>query len=544
MAVLGTLLAGLSAAAPAQAGEVGFTSAAGGVFNVPITSLKEARFKRVIKQEFDFSCGSAALATLLSYHYDTPINETAVFTDMYNIGDQERIKKYGFSLLDMKQYLAAHNMRADGFRVDLKRLVEIGVPAIALIETQGYKHFVVVKGVRGDRILVGDPARGTRTIPLEKFSDSLEWHRLRHPRQGERRKISFQPGRRLVGRCGCPLRHGDVEARAVVLQRAPQGHDDELILRNSMPVDDNNHNALRIRRSLWAGTTAAAAVLIGCMGSATAGETLDDSLTGLTPVSTDELKANSGGFSIGAVKVSVGFTISTSISGGALGQGMTVTTNFSVITPGNIQNLGSTITNNVHDSLEAAGVSKIGETVAAKVKTALGPDCWGKATPRGRRGRTPDIVETPPAGNVVKSADAANTPDLGASTPPAADPPVQVATNTPDQQSVPDTSATTLRRRPSRARRRRAQMCRRPAVRRRSSCRRSRQEMSRAEPTRAAYPRRSMFPPLWSLTRRPDRRLLLCRRHRRRRRRPRSSPPTTLRRRICRRKCRPLAGRR
>lgn len=169
--ILGTLLvAGLISSGPAQAGDVGFVRSAGGVFNVPITSIKEARFKRVIKQEFDFSCGSAALATLLSYHYDTPINETAVFTDMYRVGDQERIKKYGFSLLDMKEYLSAHNLRADGFRVDLPKLMEIGVPAIALIVTSGYRHFVVVKGVRGDRILVGDPARGTRTITREKFA--------------------------------------------------------------------------------------------------------------------------------------------------------------------------------------------------------------------------------------------------------------------------------------------------------------------------------------------------------------------------------------
>jgi len=175
LAALGTLLlASLVCLAPAQAGDVGFVRAAGGVFNVPITSLKEARFKRVIKQEYDFSCGSAALATLLSYHYETPVNETAVFIDMFNVGDQGRIKKYGFSLLDMKQYLAAHDLRADGVRVDLVKLMEIGVPAIALIETQGYKHFVVVKGMRGDRVLVGDPARGTRTIPREKFA--LLWN--------------------------------------------------------------------------------------------------------------------------------------------------------------------------------------------------------------------------------------------------------------------------------------------------------------------------------------------------------------------------------
>jgi hypothetical protein len=156
--------------APAQAGSVGLWQGAGGVYNVPIRSIKEARFHRVIKQEFDFSCGSAALATLLSFHYDSPVTESTVFTEMFKVGDQKRIEKYGFSLLDMKQYLTTHDLRADGFKVDLDRFAEIGVPAITLIETQGYLHFVVVKGVKGNRILVGDPAKGTRTIPRDKFA--------------------------------------------------------------------------------------------------------------------------------------------------------------------------------------------------------------------------------------------------------------------------------------------------------------------------------------------------------------------------------------
>ena len=160
-----------AAAVPAFAGNIGLIGKNyGGVYDVPIRSIKEARFSRVVKQEFDFSCGSAALATLLSYHYEAPVSETAVFTEMYKVGDQTRIHKFGFSLLDMKQYLETHQLRGDGFRMTLDRLSDIGVPAIVLIETQGYKHFVVVKGVKGDRVLVGDPARGVRILPRTQFA--------------------------------------------------------------------------------------------------------------------------------------------------------------------------------------------------------------------------------------------------------------------------------------------------------------------------------------------------------------------------------------
>ena len=60
------------------------------------------------------SCGSASVATLLTYHYDHPIDEQTVFTGMWQAGDQERIQTDGFSMLDMKQYLAGLGYQAEG----------------------------------------------------------------------------------------------------------------------------------------------------------------------------------------------------------------------------------------------------------------------------------------------------------------------------------------------------------------------------------------------------------------------------------------------
>jgi predicted double-glycine peptidase len=172
-AVLGAigLAAFLGVSQPATAGEVGLYRGAGGHFNVRATSLKEARFRTVVKQMYDFSCGSAALATLLSYHYDQETSETEVFRAMFEGGDRERIARLGFSLLDMKTYLAGRGLRADGYRVGLDTLARVGVPAITLIETNGYKHFVVIKGVRGDDVLVGDPAAGLRIYSRERFDE-------------------------------------------------------------------------------------------------------------------------------------------------------------------------------------------------------------------------------------------------------------------------------------------------------------------------------------------------------------------------------------
>jgi predicted double-glycine peptidase len=133
--------------------------------------MKEQRFQKTIHQQYDFSCGSAALATLLTHHYNFPVSEQEVFREMFTRGDQAKIKKEGFSLLDIKNYLAIRGFDADGYVAEIEKLSTAGVPAIVLVKEQGYYHFVVVKGLRDGRVLIGDPSSGTRAISKSKFTE-------------------------------------------------------------------------------------------------------------------------------------------------------------------------------------------------------------------------------------------------------------------------------------------------------------------------------------------------------------------------------------
>ncbi|MES2317631.1 MAG: C39 family peptidase [Pseudomonadota bacterium] len=141
----------------------------GARFNVPAASIKQLRFGATLRQQYDFSCGSAALATLLTYHYNYPLTEQRVFEHMFIHGDQKKIRKEGFSMLDMKRFLASRGYRADGFQLPLQKLVDAGLPAIVLVAERGYHHFVVVKGIAQGRILVGDPSSGARAMPRADF---------------------------------------------------------------------------------------------------------------------------------------------------------------------------------------------------------------------------------------------------------------------------------------------------------------------------------------------------------------------------------------
>ena len=106
---------------------------------------------------------------MLTYQYGHRVSEAEVFTTMYAKGDKAKIRAEGFSLLDMRRYLQSQGFVADGFELPLDKLFEEGLPAIVLLNDRGYRHFVVVKGMRGGRVLIGDPARGTRAMSRRRF---------------------------------------------------------------------------------------------------------------------------------------------------------------------------------------------------------------------------------------------------------------------------------------------------------------------------------------------------------------------------------------
>lgn len=190
LAVAGAVLA----TRPVGAGSVGLV-VDGAVLSVPASSLAERRFRTVVKQRFDFSCGSAALATLLTYHYGRPTTEAEAFRRMWDAGDKAQIRVAGFSLLDMKLYLDSVGLAADGFKVRLEDVARVRLPVVALIETRGYKHFVVIKGMRGDSVLIGDPALGLRTMPRAAFARAWDGVVLAVRGASEQARASFDaPG--------------------------------------------------------------------------------------------------------------------------------------------------------------------------------------------------------------------------------------------------------------------------------------------------------------------------------------------------------------
>jgi predicted double-glycine peptidase len=136
-------------------------------------SLAEIRYERVVKQEWDLSCGAAALATLLTYDLGEPVTEREVVTGMLKRSDPVRIRtRGGFSLLNMQEYAESRGYVADGYgKVTMKDLAEM-VPAIVPVQFNGYDHFVVVRQVRDADVEFADPAYGQRTVRAAAFEEA------------------------------------------------------------------------------------------------------------------------------------------------------------------------------------------------------------------------------------------------------------------------------------------------------------------------------------------------------------------------------------
>lgn len=163
-------LAGAALAASPAASEVRFSREADGAdYAVKVMTWWDIPFRSVVRQQYDFSCGSAAVATLLSYHYGRKTTEQEPFKWMWDNGNQEVIRKVGFSMAEMRRYLGSIDLRAEGYRLTLDQLRRLDRPSIALIDYKGFKHFVVVKGARGNRILVGDSVLGLTEYDINDF---------------------------------------------------------------------------------------------------------------------------------------------------------------------------------------------------------------------------------------------------------------------------------------------------------------------------------------------------------------------------------------
>ncbi len=141
-----------------------------------VTSLLEIRRENVVIQKWDLSCGAAALATLLNYQQGDFVTEKEIAKSL--MSRPEYIKypglvtaRQGFSLLDLKRYVDGRGYKGNGYgKLTFEDLLK-KAPIIVPVSIFGYNHFVIFRGMQGNRVLLADPAWGNRTMLVEAFEN-------------------------------------------------------------------------------------------------------------------------------------------------------------------------------------------------------------------------------------------------------------------------------------------------------------------------------------------------------------------------------------
>ncbi|MFU8925826.1 C39 family peptidase [Acinetobacter puyangensis] len=139
---------------------------------VHITPAAVDQFRGIVRQAYDYSCGSAALTTLLNGYAGTNLTEKQTMDGLLRYGEYARIiERRSFSLLDMKRFVTALGYSSGGYRAELKDLIALDKPVIVPIAYAGFKHFVVYKGHSEGRIYVADPALGNISFNADRFAE-------------------------------------------------------------------------------------------------------------------------------------------------------------------------------------------------------------------------------------------------------------------------------------------------------------------------------------------------------------------------------------
>lgn len=143
-----------------------------------VWSYKEIKERGIVMQEFDYSCGAAALATIARYYWGDDIGETH-FLDLLpklNLNEKElkdRIEN-GLTLTDLRNLANKGGYQATMARVTFRELSQGKVPVVVGIVVKKHEHFAVFRGADDRRVYLADPIRGQVRLPIEDFLEQWQ----------------------------------------------------------------------------------------------------------------------------------------------------------------------------------------------------------------------------------------------------------------------------------------------------------------------------------------------------------------------------------
>lgn len=124
----------------------------------------------VVRQQYDYSCGLAALATLLQLAGESITEDELLQTLVGHFPDHDP-QDGGVSMADLAWLAGVHGYPAGGFYLDQGALRELRQPVIVALTVNGRAHFSVLNAVDSRGVVhLADPSWGNRRVPAWEFS--------------------------------------------------------------------------------------------------------------------------------------------------------------------------------------------------------------------------------------------------------------------------------------------------------------------------------------------------------------------------------------
>lgn len=145
-------------------------------FARPVLNWTEIRNQNIVMQERDYSCGAAALATVLKYYWGKDVSEENVLDSLARSLRPEALKdrtENGLTMADLKVVSDRMGYDAAVGKLDnLSKLTESKIPVIVTIKVGGINHFVVFRGTANGYVYLADPIRGNVRVSNSEFENA------------------------------------------------------------------------------------------------------------------------------------------------------------------------------------------------------------------------------------------------------------------------------------------------------------------------------------------------------------------------------------
>ena len=137
---------------------------------VAVKTWKQLRDQHIEKQDLDYSCGSASVATILRSFYGLEIYEKDVLEEIEKLGNDSTA-----SFSDLEKAVQVFGFKGIGLSVSFEKLKSIKIPAIVYLQYRGVEHFSVIRGIaENGTVWLGDPSWGNRKFSQHQFNKMWE----------------------------------------------------------------------------------------------------------------------------------------------------------------------------------------------------------------------------------------------------------------------------------------------------------------------------------------------------------------------------------